>query len=164
MKDAYPRPDLLVTPDQLAGLGDDPGVVIADCAWDGTAYGRAHIPGARLRPGHAYVKGEDAEGNPGLHLPGAERFVEMMAELGIGNDSRVVLYDDWGSLFATRLWWLLRYYGHDNASVLDGGWQGWLAAGKPVSCETAPAPSRREAFSISHKNRHTDSMVPVPAT
>jgi thiosulfate/3-mercaptopyruvate sulfurtransferase len=65
-----------------------------------------------------------------------------MTELGIGRGTSVVLYDDRGSAFATRLWWMLRYYGHKNAKVLNGGWQGWVSSGFPVSLKTSKPSDR----------------------
>ncbi|MBT3498191.1 MAG: sulfurtransferase [Gemmatimonadales bacterium] len=55
--------------------------------------------------------------------------------MGIGPSTDVVIYDDWGTLFAIRLWWVLAYYGFDRVRVLDGGWQAWVSAGLPVSYE-----------------------------
>ena len=136
---AYSNPDLLVGPEWLHENGADDSVVVIDCPWHQASYGRAHVPGALCRPGHAYVKGEDDSGNPKLHLPSPEEFQKLAFELGVGPDTRVVAYDDWGTLFATRLWWVFRYHGHANVKVLDGGWQGWVAAELPVSYETVPA-------------------------
>src|SRR6476619_1738101 len=51
---------------------------------------------------------------------------------GIGSDTHVVAYDASGGAYAARLWWLLRYFGHDRVSLLDGGWQAWQAAGYPT--------------------------------
>jgi thiosulfate/3-mercaptopyruvate sulfurtransferase len=55
-----------------------------------------------------------------------------MASRGIGDSSHVIAVDQTGGQFATRLWWALRYYGHDQVSVLDGGWNAWVAQGHPV--------------------------------
>jgi thiosulfate/3-mercaptopyruvate sulfurtransferase len=59
-----------------------------------------------------------------------------MARLGIGDDSYVVAYDDGGGSVAARLWWLLRHFGHDQVSVLNGGIAQWRAEGRPVETET----------------------------
>lgn len=68
-----------------------------------------------------------------------EQLGERLGRVGIGNDSLVIAYDDHpASQFATRLWWLLRYAGHDRVRVLDGGWSAWLAADGPVTPEPAP--------------------------
>ena len=62
-----------------------------------------------------------------------------MGSLGIGDDTHVVVYDNAGSQFATRLWWALTYYGHDRVSVLDGGWKKWTAEDRLTTAEV-PAP------------------------
>jgi thiosulfate/3-mercaptopyruvate sulfurtransferase len=59
--------------------------------------------------------------------------------MGVNSDTLVVAYDDSRFAFAARLWWLLQYMGHDRVAVLDGGFQGWLAAGYPVT-EIVPPP------------------------
>ena len=138
----YPNPDLLVDVGWLSEHLDDPDLVVVDCPWDENAFTRAHIPGAVVRPGHPYVKEQDEDGNPGIHVLGLEDFEALAAGLGIGDRKRVVLYDDWGNHFAARLWWALRYYGFENAALLDGGWQGWVELGRPVSVTTTePAPA-----------------------
>ena len=72
-----------------------------------------------------------------------ERFAELLGRRGVGDGVTVICYDDQGGQMAARLWWLLRYAGHDEAAVLDGGYGAWRAAGGPVSAEVpAPAPRR----------------------
>jgi thiosulfate/3-mercaptopyruvate sulfurtransferase len=66
---------------------------------------------------------------------------ELFESMGIGDDTTVVSYDSAGSLSASRFWWVLNYYGHKNAKVLDGGWKKWFDEGRPVSIEP---PSPRE--------------------
>ncbi len=133
----YVRSELLAEPEWLHEHISDPDLVIVDCPWDAATYGRAHIPGAICRPGHAYVKSQDEQGNPGLLLPEPSDFRKLAAELGIGPGKTVVVYDDWGSIFAARLWWVLRYYGHIEARILNGGWQGWVVGGFPVTFEAS---------------------------
>ncbi len=137
---------LLVDQSWLADHLDDERVVIVDCPWDGAwwqagnggSYGRAHIPGAICQTGHPYIKGGHAD-DPSVLLPSEEEVVELANGLGIGPDHTVVVYDDLGSLFAARLWWVLRYYGHEDVHLLDGGWQGWIESGLPVSAHAARA-------------------------
>ncbi|MDH3606191.1 MAG: sulfurtransferase [Acidimicrobiia bacterium] len=100
------------------------------------AYAEMHLPGA------FYVDLETdlsaAEG-PGRHpLPSWEDFADRMGELGIGDDSVVVAYDDRGGAIAARLWWMLRAIGHDRSYVLDGGLTAWMKEGKPVTSEFSP--------------------------
>jgi thiosulfate/3-mercaptopyruvate sulfurtransferase len=134
-----PKEQSLVDVDWLHAHLDDESVRIVDCPWDHAAYGRAHIPGAVARPGHPYLKARNSDGSNTVHVAGAETLEKACVEMGIGPDTDVVLYDAWGSLFATRLWWALRYYGFRNVRVLDGGWQAWVDAGHPVSFRVADA-------------------------
>ena len=70
-----------------------------------------------------------------------ERFAEVMSQSGVSEDTTVVSYDGYNMSFATRLWWVLNYYGHTNAKVLNGGWQRWLTEGRPVTFrEAVPEP------------------------
>jgi thiosulfate/3-mercaptopyruvate sulfurtransferase len=73
-----------------------------------------------------------------------ERFAEAMSVRGIGNDTSVIAVDHAGGQFATRLWWALRYYGHDEVAVLDGGWNRWADDGREV--ETGEVAHRRAEF------------------
>jgi thiosulfate/3-mercaptopyruvate sulfurtransferase len=71
-----------------------------------------------------------------------EIFAGFMGDLGVGDDTHVVVYDHAGGQFATRLWWALQLYGHDRVSVLDGGWRKWTAEGRPITSEPArPEPA-----------------------
>ncbi len=130
----------LVSTSELATHLDDAGWVICDCRHDlaDTAAGRrayleAHIPGAR------FVHLDDdlsapKTGRNGRHpLPDPERFAQRLGDLGISTASQVVGYDASGGYYAARLWWMLRWLGHEAAAVLDGGWQAWTRAGLPVT-------------------------------
>ena len=136
----YAHPELLAEPDWLATVIDDPKVRVIDCATL-EAYRRAHIPGAVQLPVHYYIKEQDPEGSDHgtLVMPPAE-FEELMAKLGVSNDTTVVTYDDNNGLVAARLWWVLKYYGHTNAKVLNGGWHRWLSEGRPVTFHATRAP------------------------
>jgi len=118
----------------------DENLRIIDCAWDGAAYGRAHIPGAVLRPGHSYIKALDDVDTRSYSVPDVDAVRKLCRNMGIGPESDVVIYDDLGSLFATRLWWVLRYYGFEHVRILDGGWQAWASAGHPVSYQVPVVP------------------------
>lgn len=120
----------------------DPDVRVVDLRWylDGrsgrTAYEAGHVPGA------VFVELDAMSGHEpgrGRHpLPDAAQFERVMREAGVGRDTTVVVYDDAGGSVAARLWWMLRYFGHDRAAVLDGGIGAW---GEPLSTEVeAPAP------------------------
>jgi thiosulfate/3-mercaptopyruvate sulfurtransferase len=95
------------------------------------AYNAAHIPGAFYVDLDADLSAEDG---PGRHLlPPWDVFAGRMADLGIGDRSVVVAYDDRGGGVAARLWWMLRAIGHQRAYVLDGGITAWEAGGGEVS-------------------------------
>jgi thiosulfate/3-mercaptopyruvate sulfurtransferase len=103
-------------------------------------YERGHIPGA------VFFDIDDVA-MPGTSLPhmipAPDRFAAKMAERGIGNDDRVIVYDTVGLSSAGRAWWMLRLFGHDNVALLDGGLPKWKAEGRPL--ETAvPAIPRRQ--------------------
>ena len=94
-------------------------------------YDEAHVPSA------VYVDWTRDITDPGDPVPAQvappERFAKLMSSLGIGDDTRVVVYDHAGGQFATRLWWVLTYYGHDRVYVLNGGWRKWIAEGRPTT-------------------------------
>jgi thiosulfate/3-mercaptopyruvate sulfurtransferase len=96
-------------------------------------YDEAHIPGAVYVDWTRDITDPD---NPvPVQIAPPERFADLMASLGIGDEGRVVVYDHAGGQFATRLWWALTYYGHDRTNVLDGGWKKWTAEGRPTTAE-----------------------------
>src|SRR4051794_17688996 len=106
--------------------GQGPGVVLADVRWyvDGRSgraeYDRGHLPGAVFVDLDRWLSG-DASPQAGRHpLPDPATFAEGMAAAGIGDDDRVVAYDDAGGVIAARLVWMLRVTGHE-AALLDGG-------------------------------------------
>ena len=64
-----------------------------------------------------------------------ERYAAVMRRIGVSDDTFVVAYDDASGMFAARLWWSLNYYGHPRVAVLDGGWNKWIAEGRPTTAE-----------------------------
>ena len=126
----------LVETSWLAEHLNDPNLRIVDARWrgDGSScqrYRSGHIPGAVHIDWHLDL-GYTAGGVRDLILP-AEWFGAMMRAVGIGDDTRVVAYADYDYSGAARLWWALRYYGHDQVAVLNGGITKWLAEGRPLS-------------------------------
>jgi thiosulfate/3-mercaptopyruvate sulfurtransferase len=85
----------------------------------------------------------DPEHEVKAQLAPADRFAEAMSRRGIGDETDVVVVDHSGGHFATRLWWALKYYGHDRVAVLDGGFNRWKAHGLPVT-DAVPELQRRE--------------------
>src|SRR5215471_5180290 len=144
---------LLVTCDWLASKASDPDIRVADVRWSLvekgkglTAYREGHVPGAVFLDVDADLAAPRGQG-PGRHpLPAAEVFAAAMSRAGIGADTHVVAYDFGDGSTAARVWWLLRYYGHDRASVLDGGMARWVAEGRPVESRVPTyAPAAFEA-------------------
>ena len=130
---------------------DDPAWAVVDCRFQlgdadaGTeAYAENHIAGAV----HAHLDrdlcGPIIPGTTGRHpLPDAAALAKRLGELGVGNEDQVVAYDDaGGAMAAARLWWLLRWLGHDRVAVLDGGWRAWLAENGPVRGDADTRPAR----------------------
>lgn len=126
----FARPEMLIETDELAARLGDPKIRIVDGDLL-PMYQRAHIPGAVGNRFHHYFKGKD---DPRFIAP-PDEFAAMMSALGIGDDTEVIGYDASGSLYATRLWWCLAYYGHPGARILNGGWNKWLAEGRPITME-----------------------------
>jgi thiosulfate/3-mercaptopyruvate sulfurtransferase len=148
----YRYPDAIVETDWLAANLDDPTLRIFDCtthlrydeAKPNEPYrvesGRAdndrgHIPGA----GFIDLQGELSVADSPFRftVPSAEHFAAALSAYGVGTGTRVVLYSTANAQWATRIWWMLRAFGFDNAAVLNGGWQKWQAEDHAVS--TAPA-------------------------
>ena len=106
---------------------------LADHAQGRADYVQEHIPGAVYAHLDDDLSGPIVKGSTGRHpLPTIERAAEVFAALGIGDGVQVVTYDDRGGMSSGRLWWMLRWLGHDTVAVLDGGWQAWQAAGLPT--------------------------------
>jgi thiosulfate/3-mercaptopyruvate sulfurtransferase len=126
-------------------------VAIVDCRFDlrdtgrGAAdYAKAHIPGAVYAHLDRDLSGPPVTDNGRHPLPPPARLRALFGGLGIAAGTQVVVYDDAGGMIAARLWWMLRYMGHEAVAVLDGGWQAWVAAGLPV--ETGPGRAREARF------------------
>jgi thiosulfate/3-mercaptopyruvate sulfurtransferase len=147
---AFARPDALVTTEWLAAHLDDPHVRVLDSSFKQPGitptarqdYDSGHIPGA------VFFDIDDVA-EPGTSLPhmipSAERFALKMAERGIGNDDRVIVYDAVGLSSAGRAWWMLRLFGHDNVALLDGGLPKWKAEGRPLETTAPKIPPRQFA-------------------
>ena len=127
----YARPELLVDTAWLAQHLTDSNIRIVDMRARG--YGDGHIPEAVFLDNN-WIRNPKA---PPTFLPTPQEFEALMAKLGISNNTRVIAYDERGGIYATRLWWILNYYGHSNVAVLDGGWVKWAAEQRATSA-TAP--------------------------
>jgi thiosulfate/3-mercaptopyruvate sulfurtransferase len=103
---------------------------------------KAHIPGAQFADLHNDLS--DRSQPYRFMLPSAAHFAAAMGRLGVGEDSRVILYSATTLWWATRVWWMLRVFGFDNAAVLDGGLQKWQREGRAIETGAAApaAPAR----------------------
>lgn len=128
----------LITPAELAAQD---GVTVLDVRWrlggpPGLQFYReGHIEGAVYCDLDADLAASPGAG--GRHpLPGAAAFQSAMRRLGVSDGRPVVVYDDAGSTVAARAWWALRYFGHQDVHVLDGGLPAWIEAGLPITKDT----------------------------
>jgi thiosulfate/3-mercaptopyruvate sulfurtransferase len=141
--------DPLVSTEWLARHLAEPDFVVVDSSWHMPASGRsgreeylaAHIPGARFLD----IDELSDRSNPAPHmLPSADAFGEAMERLGIGREDRIVVYDNSPTRNAARGWFMLRHFGARQVAILDGGFQKWLAEGRPT--ESGEAPPREARF------------------
>jgi thiosulfate/3-mercaptopyruvate sulfurtransferase len=109
-------------------------------------YQARHIPGAIYAHLDHDLSGPVVKGVTGRHpLPSVEKISEVFSGFGIDENVQVVAYDDLGgALAAVRVWWLLRWLGHEAVTILDGGWQEWLKRGYPVAEKTVERRQRRK--------------------
>jgi len=127
---ASARASLLVDAAWLSSHLNDPNIRIVDMRPRGYADG--HIPGAVWLDNNAIR----IANRPPTFLPTAAEFEELMGRLGVSNATRVIAYDERGGIYATRLWWILNHYGHDNVALLDGGWTKWTADQRSTTAST----------------------------
>jgi len=128
----------------------DPNWAVVDCRFslDDTQRGRreyrhAHIPGAVYAHLDEDLSGPVVAGQTGRHpLPDIPRFAARLSQWGIADGVQVVAYDDSAGSMAARLWWMLRWLGHDAVAVLDGGWQRWIAEKHPTHGGEEPRQAR----------------------
>ena len=139
----------LVDATTVAAHLTDPLLVIVDCQfklddplWGRAAYERAHIPGAAYADLNRDLSGTPSGTNGRHPLPPVEAAQNTFSRLGIDRGRQVVAYDQDNGMFASRLWWMLRWLGHDAVAVLDGGLAGWINDGFPTS-STVEVPARR---------------------
>ncbi len=141
----------LISTSELAPRNQDKGWLIVDCRfdlskpeWGNSDYISSHIPGA------VYAHLDRDLSSPklpttGRHpLPDPDRIINLFSSWGIDQQTQVVVYDTSGGSFAVRLWWLLRYFGHEAVAVLDGGFQKWVRDGYPV--EAGPVTKNPSQF------------------
>jgi thiosulfate/3-mercaptopyruvate sulfurtransferase len=130
----------LISADALKAQLGRPDWVVIDCRFSladtelgARNYRQGHLPNAR----YAHLDKDLSSAvtsQKGRHpLPDFRTLAQKLGKWGVGNQTQVVVYDDAGGAFAGRLWWLLRYLGHDKAAVLDGGIKLWREKGYPIT-------------------------------
>jgi thiosulfate/3-mercaptopyruvate sulfurtransferase len=136
----------LVTPAQLAEHLGDPDWIVFDTRHDlmdpakgPRLYAEGHIPGAYFLHVDDDLAGAKTGTNGRHPLPALDDFAARMNERGVTPRSQVVAYDDMSGSFAVRLWWMLRWLGHDRVALLDGGIPLWVKEGRPLA-KDVPAP------------------------
>jgi thiosulfate/3-mercaptopyruvate sulfurtransferase len=161
--EGFAHPEFLIETDALERRLGDPGLCILDCTTHlvpdpKTTYqvvpGRAdfetgHIPGAQF----VDLQGDlsDQRHRFRFMLPSPEAFAAAISRFGVGEGTQVVLYSTANPWWATRVWWMLRVFGFDDAAVLNGGWQKWSREGRPI--ETGLATPRPPAHFVLREQR-----------
>ncbi|WP_312798403.1 3-mercaptopyruvate sulfurtransferase [Tianweitania sp.] len=151
--------NFFVTPDWLQDNLDTPGVTIIDGSWylpaqnrDPKAeYDAAHIPGAVFFDHEQVV--EPSSTLPHT-LPTPEDFARIIGAAGIAADDTIIVYDGPGLFTAPRVWWMLRTFGAKDVRILEGGFDSWKAAGRPVTDELTPV-----APCVFHVDPHPDRIA-----
>ena len=152
----------LISTDTLAAHLDGSWAIV-DCrydlrnqSWGHEQYRAGHIPGA-VYASLSHDLSAVPSGTNGRHpLPCVEDLEATFGRLGISSDTQVAIYDQDSGMYASRMWWMLRYMGHDAAAVLDGGWAKWLREGRSIRAgeETRPA-----AVFTTHRRKELRVMV-----
>lgn len=137
----------LVSCDVLASHLNDPNWRVFDCrhqlsdtSYGEKAYAKEHLPGAFFL--HLDLDlSSPMNGRNGRHpLPDPQILANKLSSVGVSRETQVVVYDDDGGMAAGRLWWLLRWFGHDRVALLDGGINRWVSEARPLSVEQPTVP------------------------
>ena len=161
--EGFVHPEFLIETDALERRLSDRVLMIFDCTTNlipdpkttyqavpaRAEFEKGHIPGAQFIDLQADLS--DNQHRFRFMLPSAEAFAAAMGRFGVGEGTRVVLYSTANPWWATRVWWLLRVFGFDDAAVLDGGWQKWSREGRPI--EMGPAKPRPPARFVVREQR-----------
>jgi thiosulfate/3-mercaptopyruvate sulfurtransferase len=169
----------LISTDTLAAHLRE-GWVMVDCRhdlqnelWGRDQYRAAHVPGAVYASLSEDLAGPRTGTNGRHPIPSVEALAETFGRLGIAKDVQVIAYDQDSGMYASRLWWSLRYLGHDDVALLDGGWAKWMREGRPISSgnetrprvvfEPAPRPEMRLGVDEVEAHLRDGSMLLVDA-
>lgn len=138
---SYANPDVLVDTRWVAEHLKDPDVRIVEVSVDAGAFDQGHIPGAV-----AWNWFRDLEEHPVRDIASKEKIERLLGQAGVNNGTTVIVYGDNNNWFATYAYWLLKYYGHRDARVMNGGRKKWIDEGRPLTKEaTRVAPASYKA-------------------
>ncbi|MCL6270296.1 sulfurtransferase [Sansalvadorimonas sp. 2012CJ34-2] len=158
----YFNPDIVITPQQVQAMlaaGED--VVLIDISKQADFLAKGHIEGAQQiwRPEMQADKGEYGFG--GMRAT-REKMAELLGSLGVTSNTTVIPYDASNNYDAARMWWLLDMYGHSKVQLIDGGYQGWKAAGLDmVHTESAKREATTYQFPWAENDRRLASIEEV---
>ncbi|QJQ07052.1 sulfurtransferase [Undibacterium piscinae] len=156
----------LISAQELSAQITQTNTVLLDCRHDlmdacsgQNAYQQGHLPNARFVHLDRQLSGPKKSSDQmfsGRHpLPSEEDFIQCLRSLGVNDDTQVIVYDAHGGMFAARLWWMLRWVGHQAVAVLDGGLPAWVAQGLPLSTalpEVSPGTISRKPSLVTYVN------------
>ena len=153
-------PSPLISTQQLADQLNSDKIIVCDCRHDlmdlekgRRAYAEGHIPGAHFIHLDQDLSGKKTGKNGRHPLPDINAFAKKMSSIGIDGTKQVIAYDDAGGPYASRLWWLLRWLGHDQVAVLDGGINQWIAERRAIDRTTPSATPA--SFAVKQKSGMT---------
>lgn len=161
----YKNTDALVSTGWLASRLNEPSLRIVDASYfvpggiepAKKQFAEGHLPGAVFFDINDVA---DPKGKKDHTFPSAEIFAAKVGALGIGNQHHVIAYDHMGgACAASRVWWMFRFFGHTNVSVLDGGLGKWKSEGRPLETKAiTPVPEKFEVQKTDHVVRSRDDM------
>jgi len=132
---SYANPNVLVDTQWVADHLKDPNVRVVEVSVDAGAFDQGHIPGAV-----AWNWFRDLEEHPVRDIAGKEKIERLLGQAGVNNGTTVILYGDNNNWFATYAYWLLKYYGHRDARIMNGGRKKWIDEGRPLTKEPTRVP------------------------
>lgn len=151
--DGYATPNVLVSTSWVEERLGDPSIKLLEVDEDVLLYGMGHVPGAQKLDWHTELQRQDVRD----FISEAE-FEELMASKGVSSDDTVVLYGDKSNWWAAYAFWFLKYNGHLDARLMNGGRQTWLAEGRPLQVE-ADTP-QRGTYQVAYRDASIRAFAP----
>ena len=156
----------IISAQQLNAIIENDNVRVFDCRFSLKdpqgglkSYQAGHLPGAQFADMDTQLSAPMTQTSGRHPLPESEKFIQQLQAWGVNGDTQVIAYDDMFGAFAARLWWMVRWLGHDNVAVLDGGLPKWTDAGYALSQATTEfAPGEFNATANMHWLVDIDSV------